>query len=121
MTPLAGDTEGGPDDRHRGAVPWLLLRRHPRLKIRPATCLGRQRWTRRRTVSLGKARNDEMIEPQSDHEFYMRRCLESAALARDRGNTVVGCVIVLSGRIIGHAAEALPEGSSVTGHAEVLA
>lgn len=51
----------------------------------------------------------------------MRRCLELAAVARDRGDTPVGSVVVLDGEIIGEAAETLPTGRSVTGHAEVLA
>ena len=56
-----------------------------------------------------------------DHEHFMRRCLELAAVARSGGNTPVGSVVVLDGEIIGEASEALPAGRSVTGHAEVLA
>ena len=55
------------------------------------------------------------------HEAFMRRCLELAAFARSEGNTPVGSVVVLDGRVIGEASEALPAGRSVTGHAEVLA
>jgi tRNA(adenine34) deaminase len=51
----------------------------------------------------------------------MRRCLELAAVARTQGNTPVGSVVVLDGEIIGEAAEALPAGHCVTGHAETLA
>ena len=56
-----------------------------------------------------------------DHELFMRRCLELATVARDQGNTPVGSVVVLDGVIIGEAAETLPKGSSITGHAEILA
>ena len=51
----------------------------------------------------------------------MRRCLELAAIARSEGNTPVGSVVVLDGEIVGEAGETLPTGTSVTGHAEVLA
>lgn len=55
------------------------------------------------------------------HELYMRRCLELAIVARSRGDTPVGSVAVLDGEIIGEAAESLPTGPSITGHAELLA
>jgi tRNA(adenine34) deaminase len=51
----------------------------------------------------------------------MRRCLELALVARSRGNTPVGSVVVLEGEVVGEASETLPIGTSVTGHAEVLA
>jgi tRNA(adenine34) deaminase len=61
-----------------------------------------------------------MTQP-TDHERFMRRCLDLAVTARDQGNTPVGSVIVLDGAIIGEGAETLPMGSSITGHAEILA
>jgi tRNA(adenine34) deaminase len=57
----------------------------------------------------------------TDHEHFMRRCLELAALAREQGNTPVGSVVVLDGAIIGEGIETLPTGTSITGHAETLA
>ena len=64
----------------------------------------------------------ELASPiMPDHKHYMRRCLELAAFARSEGNTPVGGVVMLDGRVIGEASEALPAGRSVTGHAEVLA
>ncbi len=62
-----------------------------------------------------------MSRVMPDHEQFMRRCLELAVLARNRGNTPVGSVVVLDGRIVGEAGEALPAGTALTGHAEVLA
>jgi tRNA(adenine34) deaminase len=56
-----------------------------------------------------------------DHERFMLRCLELAAVAREQGNTPVGSVVVLDGAIIGEGIETLPAGSSITGHAETLA
>ena len=55
------------------------------------------------------------------HERFMRRCLELATVARQQGNTSVGSVVVLDGEIIGEGIEALPVGTSITGHAETLA
>src|SRR5262249_48945581 len=55
------------------------------------------------------------------HERFMRRCLELATVARQQGNTPVGSVVVLDGEIIGEGIEALPIGTSITGHAETLA
>jgi len=55
------------------------------------------------------------------HERFMRRCLDLAVMARDRGDTPVGSVVVLDGVIIGEGAETLPTGSSISGHAEILA
>lgn len=56
-----------------------------------------------------------------DHEPYMRRCLELAKEAADRGDTPVGSLVVLDGQVIGQASERLPTGRLVTGHAEILA
>lgn len=56
-----------------------------------------------------------------DHERFMRRCLDLAAMARDQGNTPVGSVVVLDGAIIGEGTESLPTGPSISGHAETLA
>jgi tRNA(adenine34) deaminase len=61
------------------------------------------------------------MEPPIDHERFMRRCLDLAAMARDRGNTPVGSVVVVDGTIIGEGAETLPMGPSITGHAEIIA
>lgn len=61
------------------------------------------------------------MKKPADHERYMRRCFELAAIAREQGDTPVGSVVVLDGAIIGEGAETLPTGSSITGHAETLA
>ncbi|MDR3617722.1 MAG: nucleoside deaminase [Paludisphaera borealis] len=65
--------------------------------------------------------DDQAIRHGHEHEGFMIRCLELAAIAAGLGNTPVGSVVVLDGRIVGEAGEDLPTGSSVTGHAEVLA
>ncbi len=51
----------------------------------------------------------------------MRRCLELATIARDRGDVPVGSVVAIDGLVVGEASETLPTGGSITGHAEVLA
>ena len=57
----------------------------------------------------------------ADHESFMRKCLDLAIEARNQGNTPVGSVVVLDGEIMGEGSETLPAGSSITGHAEILA
>ncbi len=61
------------------------------------------------------------MKKESDHERYIRRCIDLARIARNNGNTPVGSVIVLDNEIIGEGVEQLPAGDLVTGHAEVLA
>ena len=61
------------------------------------------------------------MPPLTDHEPFMRRCLDLATAARDQGNTPVGSVVVLDGSIVGEGVESLPKGTSITGHAEILA
>jgi tRNA(adenine34) deaminase len=56
-----------------------------------------------------------------NHEHFMLRCLDLAAVAREQGNTPVGSVVVFDGAIIGEGIETLPVGTSITGHAETLA
>src|SRR3954468_12863012 len=76
-------------------------------------------------MDLTAGRREAMSHPANPttpvHEHLMRRCLELAAIARSEGNTPVGSVVVLDGEMIGEASETLPMGTSVTGHAEVLA
>jgi tRNA(adenine34) deaminase len=61
------------------------------------------------------------MKPPTNHEHFMRRCLDLAVEARDQGNTPVGSVVAVDGTIIGEGAETLPAGSSITGHAEIIA
>ncbi|MGE3239495.1 MAG: nucleoside deaminase [Pirellulales bacterium] len=62
-----------------------------------------------------------MNPTQSVHERHLRRCIELASLARQQGNTPVGSVVVLDGRVIGEGVEQLPAGQLLTGHAEIIA
>lgn len=56
----------------------------------------------------------------SEHEHHMRRCIDLAREAKDRGNTPVGSLLVLDGRVVAEAVEQLPSGLDPTGHAEVV-
>lgn len=60
-------------------------------------------------------------DEQRVHEQHMRRCIELARIALQRGNTPVGSIIVLEGNIIGEGFETLPASNDILGHAEVIA
>ena len=62
-----------------------------------------------------------MTERAGTHEEFMRRCIQLARRAKEQGNTAVGSVVVLGGKIVGEGVEQLPAGNILTGHAEVLA
>ena len=62
-----------------------------------------------------------MKETSDTHEEFMRRCIQLARNAKAQGNTAVGSVVVLGGKIVGEGVEQLPAGNILTGHAEVLA
>lgn len=51
----------------------------------------------------------------------MRRCIELARIAKQRGDTPVGSVVVLNDEIIGEGIEGLPTSLNITAHAEVFA
>ena len=62
-----------------------------------------------------------MTERAGTHEEFMRRCIQLARHAKEQGNTAVGSVVVLGGKIVGEGVEQLPAGNILTGHAELLA
>jgi len=55
------------------------------------------------------------------HFFYMKRCLELAALAASKGESAVGSLLVKDGDIIGEAFEKSKQLKDITRHAETLA
>lgn len=57
----------------------------------------------------------------SEHESFMKRCIELAQLAQLQGNTPVGSLIVIDNEIVSEGFEGLPTGSDITAHAEVIA
>jgi tRNA(adenine34) deaminase len=56
-----------------------------------------------------------------EHEVHMRRCLELARVALDRGDAPVGAVIVAGDRIVGEGWECTKALLDPTAHAEVRA
>ncbi|WP_255724080.1 nucleoside deaminase [Terrimonas ginsenosidimutans] len=54
-------------------------------------------------------------------EIYMRRCLELAAMAKSRGRTAVGAIIVRGHEIIAEGVESSEEFPAMIAHAEIVA
>ena len=57
----------------------------------------------------------------TDHEKYMRRALELARIAFDRGETPVGAVIVRNGEIVSEGINGREFGKNALYHAEISA
>ncbi len=55
------------------------------------------------------------------HEFYMRKCIELAKIARKRGDNPVGSIIVREDEIVGEGIEANKTQNDITFHAEIVA
>ncbi len=60
------------------------------------------------------------MEPFTD-EYFMRKALQEAEIAFDKGEVPVGAVIVLKGRIIARAHNLTEQLNDVTAHAEMQA
>lgn len=60
-----------------------------------------------------------MVNSELDRQM-MRRSIELAASAASAGNSPVGCVIVLDGRVLAEAQEESPAGDDPFAHAEIL-
>ncbi len=73
------------------------------------------------SIPKGKRMHVNGQDTTADHERFMRRAILLAKIAHSRNNTPVGSVVVLDGEVVSEGIENLPAGSSVTGHAEVLA
>lgn len=58
---------------------------------------------------------------QIDYENYMRECIRLANVAKDRGDTPVGSVIVQNGKIISEGIEGGKTHKDITFHAEIEA
>ena len=56
-----------------------------------------------------------------DHSFFMNKCIELALMAKERGDSPVGSVIVLQNRIIGEGIEGGRTFNDITFHAEIEA
>lgn len=57
----------------------------------------------------------------AEHEKYMRRCLELAAMSKEKGKTAVGSVVVKDRKIIAAGMEGAEDLPDILSHAEVMA
>lgn len=57
----------------------------------------------------------------NEHEFFMARCIELALIAKQRGDSAVGSVLVLEGKIITEGIEGGKTYQDITYHAEIEA
>lgn len=57
----------------------------------------------------------------SQHESYMRMCLELAGIARERGEAAVGSVVVLNGSVVAKGIEGVRARHDIARHAEIEA
>lgn len=63
-----------------------------------------------------------MANPESNqHEFYMTRCIALAKIAKARGDSPVGSLIVRNGEIIGEGVEGGKTQRDITYHSEIEA
>ncbi|MEO5683547.1 MAG: nucleoside deaminase [Chitinophagaceae bacterium] len=64
-----------------------------------------------------------MINPDAakNHEYFMRACIALALLARQRGESPVGSVVVYKEKIIGEGIESARTHGDITFHAEIEA
>ena len=58
---------------------------------------------------------------QNDHEFYMRKCISLALVAKENGESPVGSLIVQNGKIISEGIESGKTHNDITYHAEIEA
>lgn len=57
----------------------------------------------------------------NDHEFFMKQCIEFALIAKQRGESPVGAILVKDGKIIATGIEGSKAHRDITFHAEIEA
>lgn len=62
-----------------------------------------------------------MKDQNNDHEYFMRKCIELALIAKQHGESPVGSVIVKDEKIIASGSEASKLNRDLTFHAEIEA
>lgn len=60
-------------------------------------------------------------EEKTNYEHYMRKCLDLAKTARERGDSPVGCVVVQDNAIVSEGIEGGKTHKDITFHAEIEA
>ena len=58
---------------------------------------------------------------KNDDNYYMRKCIELAIIAKERGESPVGSIIVMDGKIVGEGVEGVKANRDITFHAEIEA
>ncbi|AXT20921.1 nucleoside deaminase [Flavobacteriaceae bacterium AU392] len=58
---------------------------------------------------------------ESEYTFYMQKCIELALIAKQRGDTPVGSIVVKNGEIIGEGIEGGKTKKDITYHSEIEA
>lgn len=58
---------------------------------------------------------------QADYENYMRKCLSLAQIAKARGDSPVGSILVQNGKVVGEGIEGGKTHQDITFHAEIEA
>jgi tRNA(adenine34) deaminase len=61
------------------------------------------------------------MDVHNNHKFFMSRCIELALIAKQRGESPVGSVIVKGGKVISHGIEGSKTHRDITFHAEIEA
>jgi len=61
------------------------------------------------------------IPKQASHEFFMQKCIALALVAKSRGDSAVGSLIVQNGKIIAEGIEGGKTHNDITFHAEIEA
>lgn len=61
------------------------------------------------------------IKEKRFHEFYMKKCIDLALVAKERGDSPVGSLIVQKGKIIAEGIEGGKTHNDITYHAEIEA
>jgi|SRR5579884_1404743 len=88
----------------------------------PGACLG---WRRGEGPVMGgetwAARGRRPAPDPAEHVPWMRRCLELARRAAERGDAPVGSLVVREGEVLGEGVESVVASVDPTAHAEVLA
>ncbi|MGH2643527.1 MAG: deaminase [Chitinophagaceae bacterium] len=57
----------------------------------------------------------------AEHEKYMNHCLELAAIAKEKGKTAVGSIIVKDRKVIAAGSEGAEDLPDIMAHAEIIA
>jgi tRNA(adenine34) deaminase len=70
-------------------------------------------------TSKGRQPNRSLITRRD--EDFMRHAIRLAKIARERGDSPVGSIIVYEGRVVGEGVEAVQNGRDPAAHAEIIA